>query len=764
MALEVGSLVTRLLADSSGVRKGVDEANAALRQHTDEQKKLVKQASETREVMKKALAGEVIINQSQQIAQAFSNLHTPMAAAAAFATQTFGRIAQAGFQGGALGLLSASAGTGIQLLIENWNATGRASIAAADRAKEALGTMRDEAMKSLLALRAVKDQLVAIQQARDYGGSVASAQLDVQASGLSVAIQSKQGTLRNQEAIMPALATAMRNGGDTELGAYFKAQAEIDQTKAQIDDLSHQWEAVAAQMQIAAQATKAATLTDAFGDVSKTGEQRGGAAGLSALGAFNARLVAAKDALDPAAFKQLTKQSEDLAVTLKDRAAAEKHERENRGFYGQQAFGIRAFADFGGHGATGPEMPALSEAQSLAARKVREYEESVAESLRMRQSANAYDAQLEAAKRAQEDRDTSFASARASADYQNSLQSMSLGDALDVLQSSVTESSDGVEVFSAAVDAAKSTIAKGLASMGAGHMSGTMGDVVKGGMDGFQNGGFIGAIAEAGMALLSHSKQFQHWMDQANAAIQPLADAFGSMLTVIQPLSNASNHMLPEIGHLVSSIIGIAGDLSGPVINVMSGFAAGLDAFVAGVNWVVDEIRVGIDNVVLGVEEFLDSVPGLDFSKEIAATQAELDKIRPKKGFAETVEDAYNNATKPINDLAHAAGSAADAMLNLPTGIKVAAARFAAIRADETGGITTSTQRLVSSSGLPVADGVHAANGPVQMHAPGSSAIEVTFTGPVSINGDPAKWEAWLRAYLRRQALTSGGTDAGLLS
>lgn len=206
----LGSLIIRLAADATGVKKGVDEATKDLR-------KLHSTADETRSVIRKAFAFDIIASQLGTLSGEIGRLQGAWAQTGATAIGVGGRVMQAWGQGGVAGLLVAGLVEPVRALASEFAAVGieakRAADDAAEGHKRMAQAIRDENTELNKQLRALE----AINRARATGQTEAQAarQMRVEDLGsrfaeLSAAAARLERMLNTPGAVDPGARTAVR--------------------------------------------------------------------------------------------------------------------------------------------------------------------------------------------------------------------------------------------------------------------------------------------------------------------------------------------------------------------------------------------------------------------------------------------------------------------------------------------------------------------------------------------------------------------------
>jgi len=162
--MNVGELIVQLKADASAVREGVAQAKGPLADFVAEQKKVQKATNETRDVLKKAFAVEVITAQARQVGSALSRMQGETAQFAGQMTTLTADLVQGWGQGGPLGFAIAGISAGIKAVVDEYNAVEIAAKEASDAAiaghraeaasLAAVGARIREASLGLKALRA----------------------------------------------------------------------------------------------------------------------------------------------------------------------------------------------------------------------------------------------------------------------------------------------------------------------------------------------------------------------------------------------------------------------------------------------------------------------------------------------------------------------------------------------------------------------------------------------------------------------------------
>ncbi len=259
---------------------------------------------------------------------------------------------------------------------------------------------------------------------------------------------------------------------------------------------------------------------------------------------------------------------------------------------------------------------------------------------------------------------------------------------------------------------------------------GTAGSLANSAAEGMATAGPWGALISVFADIVSRSKQFSDAVAYLEDGCKMIADSFGRIFGSGSKINAASNDLIAGILDVFNPLFDAISDIVGviaPVIQVVQktlapAFAVlgvvfkgvglvlkGVASVLLGVLMALASVYNGVLEVVASVIEIFDGNAARDFRKNKADTAA----------IQKQMDDLWKPATDAQDHLADSAGNAAEAadkltqsLTNVPTGFKVAQARFDSIVAG-LGGSTvaaaagTSTPPAVSAA-VAAIDGVAA--------------------------------------------------------
>lgn len=292
---------------------------------------------------------------------------------------------------------------------------------------------------------------------------------------------------------------------------------------------------------------------------------------------------------------------------------------------------------------------------------------------------------------------------------------------------------------------------------------GKLGDVISVAQKGAQAGGALGAIGAVALELLSSTEEFQQIVSQFDGMLSSLGTALTPVLEVVRQVVGAIGPIVAVLGRLIGSFLRLLnafldvtfiGDLLAPLVNLVvillepiaqlaQGFASlfeGLNVLEFAVKIVatilnsVSLVILGVIRGVQGVFNFIlqtvrDIVAfiGINTSwfdtqlvnnaNAMADTDAKMRRIwndisNPNAaggastgGGASTLDGGLKpvvvETTNSIEKLGQAADEVTEQLLNVPSGYKVAAARFMASEPADSGVVGTMVNkgRLISKTG-----------------------------------------------------------------
>lgn len=294
---------------------------------------------------------------------------------------------------------------------------------------------------------------------------------------------------------------------------------------------------------------------------------------------------------------------------------------------------------------------------------------------------------------------------------------------------------------------------------------GKLGDVISVAQKGFQAGGVWGAVGAVALELLTGTEEFQKIVDQLDGMLNALGQALAPILVVVNQVVGALRPLMSALGRLVESVmkllnafLGVAyvGDLLAPIVNLVAIIIEPIiqliqtfsdlferlkifDFAVSVVSVVLNSISLVILTVIRGVQGVFNFILqtvrdivafiGVNTSwfdtmlSKNATAMADTDtKMRriwndianPNAATSTTkMIDGLNpvvvNTTNSIEKLGNAADEVTEQLLNVPSGYKVAAARFMASEPADSGWTNKAksdvNERLISKIGSAFANG-----------------------------------------------------------
>jgi len=227
-------------------------------------------------------------------------------------------------------------------------------------------------------------------------------------------------------------------------------------------------------------------------------------------------------------------------------------------------------------------------------------------------------------------------------------------------------------------------------------------------MEGFSKGGVMGGVIQGLVQLLTSSKGFQRASDEVNRGLQQVSDVLGMVFEALMPLIQVLNDIayaavrplgavLVALGGVFKIVAALLTALT-PVFDALNIPLRALFEVVRVLGIVVGRIVQGIAWVWNGIVEALASVfdwiAGFELfgARPFAFLDDWGDGIRNAKlqtdGLREAISELENltwdqslaqvDATRSANELAKSAQKASSELLNLPSGFRVAMARFSA--------------------------------------------------------------------------------------
>jgi len=305
------------------------------------------------------------------------------------------------------------------------------------------------------------------------------------------------------------------------------------------------------------------------------------------------------------------------------------------------------------------------------------------------------------------------------------IQASMLRDSIATMDQAVLDSAGTIdEMNKIYADAAKAVMEfrKGLLDTVL-SASGNTGSIIKSAMEGFATGGIKGALAAATVQLLTLSPGFQRLSDGINkvlgdimvafdpifnglgAGLIPAMQAIAAVFSALTPIFEFMGNVLSQLGpammmvvtmmQVFGTIFQIFGNVLnaiGPIVEfafqVLFTVMKGVAFVVLGIAYAIGSVWNGILNIIITVLEVISKVT----NKVDGAIAALEDMKVDTAGTAEamqtlagtTYESAYATAQASAQTamMADAATEATAALSNVPSGFKIAQARFEAIAAE----------------------------------------------------------------------------------
>lgn len=285
---------------------------------------------------------------------------------------------------------------------------------------------------------------------------------------------------------------------------------------------------------------------------------------------------------------------------------------------------------------------------------------------------------------------------------------------------------------------------------------GDVGTVIKAGVEGFKTGGAAGAAVAAVGAMLAQTESFQNLIANVNTA-------FAGMLTALDPLVQGIGMVVMPVMDLVSALLGglapvfktLGGVLGmfAPALSALGGALAGIGmilevsmkiiepvmpilemsfrilfnvlkvvslivmavALAIGTAW--NAVLETISRVISGISRALGGIDALDELTRSIQSQ-KVDTAGMAEAMADlastTYDQAYANASAASSTamMAEAAADATEALTNVPSGYKVALARFNATAAATSAGSAAQMGRGGGGSAVNIENVTVIANDP----------------------------------------------------
>jgi TP901 family phage tail tape measure protein len=234
-------------------------------------------------------------------------------------------------------------------------------------------------------------------------------------------------------------------------------------------------------------------------------------------------------------------------------------------------------------------------------------------------------------------------------------------------QDALSKSEDQHEVINAAV----------------GKVAGAMGDagsVVQSAIAGFQKGGLIGGIVNLAAELLTRTKAMGEISRLLNVALQAVID-------VLEPLLEGLNPIIAIVTELVQILMVLIMPAFKGLLPIFKALFVVLRVFAVVVGGILLAIGKIWNAIISALQAFLRTVGKV--IKPLKKVADGLEKMKADtEGLQQSLSDIANadfdtavamgDAADATNDMTDAANRATEALTNVPTGYKIAAARFAA--------------------------------------------------------------------------------------
>jgi hypothetical protein len=134
---------------------------------------------------------------------------------------------------------------------------------------------------------------------------------------------------------------------------------------------------------------------------------------------------------------------------------------------------------------------------------------------------------------------------------------------------------------------------------------GALGGLIQNAMQGFQNGGWIGAVVAVAVDLLMQSEGFKTVVDMLNFVLKILSDALGAFFTPLQPLIGALSMIIQVVSNVLGPVLSIFGEWLGalaPMVATVGILLAGLAPLFA---MIISLIKAFYSPVTLFINEGL---------------------------------------------------------------------------------------------------------------------------------------------------------------
>ena len=206
----------------------------------------------------------------------------------------------------------------------------------------------------------------------------------------------------------------------------------------------------------------------------------------------------------------------------------------------------------------------------------------------------------------------------------------------------------------------------------------TLGSVFGAAVEGFSKGGVFGAIIGAFAALLSETKSFAAIIANVEAFLQRIVSR---LEPIVEPFVALFDAILETM-----ELVSILGDSIGNLTGGFEVFGFLIEGLAKVVGWINGAIETAVNAILEGLAKLV-GVFSDKLAKKIRNAKIDLDQVdRRGSGDGASREraaprgmtDAMETVADSVNDFGDALKEATGELLNIPTGLKIAAARFAA--------------------------------------------------------------------------------------
>jgi hypothetical protein len=197
-----------------------------------------------------------------------------------------------------------------------------------------------------------------------------------------------------------------------------------------------------------------------------------------------------------------------------------------------------------------------------------------------------------------------------------------------------------------------------------------LGDVFQAAVEGFKAGGFVGAAIGAIAALLAATQSFQAIVGSIDTALNSIVNALDPLLAPFADLIGA-----------IFDVFGVLFDVVGALLSLfqeIDPFIVVVRALAKGISWLVSKFTDFVNFIFDKIADFVS------LFSEKAAKRIREAKIRLDKGDEDVIQedeagkDAAVDSIDALSGFGDAVRDATESLMNVPTGIKVAAERFKA--------------------------------------------------------------------------------------